>query len=123
MLSQTPACYLLVLMPDEVKMVGAMAVNANSKKNPSLKHLPFLSYPRFVVEHLLHGIMLEPLNKLRPTLSSDLSSELKNITAIIGGSKKYISEVEGKLEEELSNLILHEDLDQKTDEDNNEFKR
>ena len=39
-----------------------------------------------------------------------------------GGSKKYISEVEGKLEEELSNLIFREDLDQKTDEDNNEFE-
>jgi len=123
MLSQTPACYLLVLMPDEIKMVGAMAVSANGKKYPSLNNLPFVNYPRFVIEHLLHGIMLEPLNKLRPTLSSDLNSELKNITAIIGGSKKYISEVEGKLEEELSNLVLREDLDQKTDEDNNDFER
>ncbi|MFH0783738.1 MAG: hypothetical protein V2B20_17530 [Pseudomonadota bacterium] len=115
MLTHTPASYLLVLMPTEVKMIGAMAVSANAKKSPSLNNLPFLSYPRFVVEHLLHGIMLEPLKNLRPTLSVDLNSEIKNITAVIGGSEKYIDEVSKKLEQELSNIL---EMDDQRNDDN-----
>lgn len=109
MLTHTPASYLLVLMPSDVKMVGAMAVSANNKNSPSLNDLPFLGYSRFVVEHLLHGIMLEPLEKFRPTLSADINKEIKRITTIVGGDKKYIKDVEAQLTEKLSDLNLQQE--------------
>lgn len=109
MLTHTPASYLLVLMPDDVKMVGAMAVSANNIKSPSLNQLPFLGYSRFVVEHLLHGIMLEPLEKFRPTLSADINKEIKRITTFVGGDKEYIETVERQLIEKLSDLDLQQE--------------
>ena len=42
------------------------------------------------VEHLLHGIMLEPLEKFRPTLSADINKEINRITSCVGGDKDYI---------------------------------
>jgi hypothetical protein len=123
MLSHTPASYLLVLMPEEIKMVGAMAVSANRKKYPSLNDLPFVSYPRFVIEHLLHGLMLEPLEKFRPTLSADLNGEIKNLTTIIGGSNQYIKDVERTLEEKISDLISHDIEEQNKEEKDNKNER
>lgn len=116
MLTHTPASYLLVLMPAEVKMVGAMAVNANLKTSLCLNDLPFVNYPRFIIEHILHGIMLEPYANLRPTLSLDVSNEIKHISTFVGGSKKYIDEAEKIIKEEIRGLDWKIESDQVHDQ-------
>jgi hypothetical protein len=64
MLSHTAASYLLTLMPTEAKMVGAMAVHSCTRVDPPLNEVPYLNFARFAAEHLLQGIMLEPMNRL-----------------------------------------------------------
>jgi len=128
MLTHSPASYLLVLMPSEIKMVGAMAVSANLRKSPNLNNLPFVSYPRFVVEHMLHGIMLENYNKLRATLSSDLYGEIKNITIAAGGSKKRVEEAIASIKEDVLSMNWSDDfeadheIDQDDDDGDKEIK-
>ena len=55
MLNHSAAGSLLTLLPTEVKMVGAMAVHATTGVEPALNDIPFLGFPRFLVEHLLRN--------------------------------------------------------------------
>jgi hypothetical protein len=109
MLFHSPASYLLVLMPSEVKMVGAMAVDAIQVGDPSLHELPFVSYPRFITEHVLHGLMLEPLKSLRKTMTSDLQAEIKYVIAISGGTARTVEQAMLSLDKELRDLDLEFD--------------
>jgi hypothetical protein len=104
MLTHTPASYLLVLLPAEIKMVGAMAVSANLKKSPNLNNLPFVNYPRFVVEHMLHGIMLESYDKLRPALSADIYGEIKNVSIAVGGSKEMVNQAIAAIQQDVLSM-------------------
>jgi hypothetical protein len=84
MLSHTPASYLLALLPQEVNLVSAMAIVSVQGRDPSLLDVPFVSFPRFFVEHLLHGLMLEPLTNLKASVSPELAKEIRYlVTAVI----------------------------------------
>jgi hypothetical protein len=63
MLSHTAASHLLVLMRHTVVVAGAMAVRAASVLHPSLRRIPYVSFTMFVVEQLLRGLMLAPLEE------------------------------------------------------------
>lgn len=104
MLGHSAASYLLVLLPAEVKFVGAMAVGSVSGDSPRLRSLPSVGFPRFLIEYVLSGIMLEPLNKLRSTISSELASELAHVFAIIGGEDHQREAGWDKLKVELKEL-------------------
>ena len=84
MLSHTAASYLLTLMPNEAKMVGAMAVHSCTQKDPALNEVPFVSFARFAAEHLLQGIMLEPRDRLRNIVSPELRGEINIVLGILG---------------------------------------
>ena len=107
MLTHTAASYLLVLLPDNVKMVGAMAVASYiSHNDPHLADIPFVSFPRFIVEHLLQGIMIEPLDKSSEMLTPDLKKEILHIISITGGQGKRIKDANEKVTSYLRRLEL-----------------
>jgi hypothetical protein len=107
MLTHSAASYLLVLLEDEVKMVGAMAVGSYApKSDPSLTDIPFVSFPRFVVEHVLRGVMLEPLNRAKILLTPDLREEIKHVISIVGGVNQQIADAIMKADRQLRELEL-----------------
>jgi hypothetical protein len=71
-------------MPNEAKMVGAMAVHSCTQKDPALNEVPFVSFARFAAEHLLQGIMLEPRDRLRNIVSPELRGEINIVLGILG---------------------------------------
>lgn len=83
MLSHSAASYLLVLFPSEVNMVGAMAIEACKKKDPPLKMVPYIGFPRFFVEHILTGIMLEPLCRHDKISSDELRREIRHVITFV----------------------------------------
>jgi len=106
MLAHSPASYLLVLMPAEVKMVGAMAVTAIHSADPTLSNLPYVGFPRFMTEQVLHGLMLEPLAQLRETLSFDLLQEVSHVVQVTGGTDETIEDAMSTLNKQLGELDL-----------------
>jgi len=84
MLSHTPASYLLTLMPKQANMVGAMAVHSYTRGDPALNEVPYVSFARFAAEHLLRGIMLEPMDRLRNLASPELRAEINIVVGILG---------------------------------------
>jgi hypothetical protein len=110
MLSQTAASYVMVLMPTEVTMSGAMAVHSSRKKDPSLTEFPYVSFPRFAVEQLLNGLMLEPLTSHRRVLTPELKAEVEHILMIVGGSKHAAAEGRSVAERQLAELGLDIDI-------------
>ena len=104
MLLHTAACYLLVLMPREVKMAGAMAVQSCRKKDPALNRIPFVSFLRFAVEQLLHGLMLEPFSKAIDLFTGDLRDEIKHVLTVVGSAPDAMAEAQRITEAELSQL-------------------
>lgn len=106
MLSQTAASYIMVLMPTQVTMSGAMAVHASRRKDPSLTEFPYASFPRFAVEQLLNGLMLEPLASHRRVLTPDLKAEVDHILMIVGASNQAAAEARGVAERQLAELGL-----------------
>jgi len=85
MLRYSPASYLLALLPGQVNLVSAMAVASVQGGDPSLNEVPFVSFPRFFVEHLLHGLMLEHLSQLKATVAPEIAAEIRHVLTIIGG--------------------------------------
>jgi hypothetical protein len=83
MLSHTPASYLLALLPQEVNLVSAMAIVSVRGGDPSLRDVPFVSFPRFFVEHLLHGLMLEPLDKPKATVPPEVAREIRYVVTVV----------------------------------------
>lgn len=106
MLSHTAASYLLTLMPTEAKMVGAMAVHSCSRADPPLNEVPYVSFARFATEHLLQGIMLEPINRLRSLASPELRAEIKMVVGILGRREDQIAEALTSLQTEIQALDL-----------------
>jgi len=105
MLSHSSASFLLVLLPSQVKMVGAMAVHSSINPRPSLACLPFVTFPKFVRSQLLRGIMLEPLRNFQTSITPDLQIEIKNIITIfknttdtVNSSKESIAKVLGEFD-------------------------
>ena len=87
MLEHTAASYLLALLPDNVDMVGAMAVAGSRLANPKLRHLPYVAFHRCLVEHLLHGIMLAPWD-ITSQMAPQLKDNLKYAIIVSGSSGK-----------------------------------
>jgi hypothetical protein len=81
MLSHTAASHLLVLRPDKVSFVGATAV-VSSVSDLSLVGLPYIGFPSFFKEILLHSFMLAPLEDGLFEKYPDLSNEIRHILAI-----------------------------------------
>lgn len=106
MLSHTAASYLLTLMPDEAKMVGAMAVHSCTRGDPALKEVPYVSFARFAGEHLLQGIMLEPMHRLRDLLSPDLRAEINIVIGILGRERDQTSTALNSLQRDIQELGL-----------------
>lgn len=111
MLKHSAASYLLVLMRREAHMAGAMAVHSHKSSDPPLHAIPYVSFPRFAVEHLLHGIMLEPLNSAASLLSPDLREEIKHVVTIVGASADAMAEAQKVAEMELDRLGLSDAQD------------
>ena len=110
MLNYTAASYLLVLLPYEVKMVGAMAVKSYVNGiDPHLNDIPFVNFPRFIVEHLLQGVMLEPLDKALSLLTPELKAEISHIITIVGGDNRHIEEALMNVESYIKELDLDVD--------------
>ena len=106
MLSHTAASYLLALMPAETKMVGAMAIHSCMRNDPSLNEVPYVSFPRFAAEHLLQGIMLEPMHRLRDLLTPELRKEIKIVVGLLGRGPDQTAEALKLLEMEIQALGL-----------------
>lgn len=108
MLKYTAASYLLVLLPQEVKMAGAMAVNSyNTGNDPHLTDIPFVSFPRFIVEHILQGVMLEPMEKAMLDIQTQkFKEEISHILTIVGGNNKNIEEAITKVDYYMNRLDL-----------------
>lgn len=107
MLNHTAASYLLVLLPDEVKMAGAMAVKSYTTGiDPHLTDIPFVNFPRFIVEHILQGVMLEPLDKAMSLLTPELKAEISHVITIVGGSNQHIEDAIMKVDFYINELEL-----------------
>ncbi len=106
MLSHTAASYLLTLMPAEAKMVGAMAVHSCTRVDPPLNAVPYVSFARFASEHLLQGIMLEPMNRLRDLVSPELRAEIKIVVGMLGRGPDQTAEALKLLQMEIQALDL-----------------
>lgn len=106
MLQHSAASYLLVLMPHEVKMAGAMAVHSCKTIDPPLNRIPFVSFPRFTVEQLLRGLMLEPFSKALSLFTGDLGDELKFVLTIIGSASNAMQEAQTLVEDEMNQLRI-----------------
>jgi hypothetical protein len=104
MLSQTAASYIMVLMPEQVTMSGAMAVYSSKKNDPPLTEFPYASFPRYVVEQLLNGLMLEPLASHRRVLTPELKAEVKHILMIVGASDEAAAQARSLAERQLAEL-------------------
>jgi hypothetical protein len=104
MLRQTAASYVMVLMPTQVTMSGAMAVHSSKKKDPSLTQFPYASFPRYAVEQLLNGLMLEPLASHRRVLTPELKAEVQNILMIVGASNQAAAQARSVAESQLTEL-------------------
>lgn len=111
MLTHTAASYLLTLMPTEATMVGAMAVHSCTRNDPSLNDVPFISFPRFAAEHILHGIMLEPMHRLHDIIPPELSSEIKFVVGFIGQASNRIAEADSLIQMEIQELGLDIDIE------------
>lgn len=72
MLQHSSASQLIVLLPDCVHVVSALAVTSVRNSMAHLEDVPFMNFARFVVEQLLNGLMLAPL---KDTLYRSLSYE------------------------------------------------
>jgi len=103
MLCHSAASYLLILLPTLVKMIGAMAVHSTTSREPSLSDIPYIGFPRFLTDHLLHGIMLEPLSRARTTLTPALKAEIKHVISIVGSHEQQLegalATIRGDIEE------------------------
>lgn len=107
MLDHTAASYLLVLLPDEVKMVGAMAVKSYmASADPNLSDIPFVNFPRFIVEHILQGVMLEPTDKAASLLTPELKTEISHVMTIVGASDQHIEDAIIKVNSQINELEL-----------------
>jgi len=106
MLSHTAASYLLVLMRREVHMAGAMAVHSYTKKDPPLNAIPYVSFPRFAVEQLLHGLMMEPISNSARVLTPDLRAEIIHVVTVVGAGPDAMVEAQKVAELQLSQLGL-----------------
>jgi hypothetical protein len=107
MLDHTAASYLLVLLPTEVKMAGAMAVKSYvSGTDPHLTDIPFVNFPRFIVEHILQGVMMEPLDKAMELLTPELKKEISHVISIVGGNDQQIEEAMMKVDSYIRELEL-----------------
>ena len=104
MLSHTAASYLLVLMRREVHMAGAMAVHAYKKKDPPLRAIPYVSFPRYAVEQLLHGLMLEPISNGGRILTPELRKEIGHVVTIVGSTVDAMQEAQKLSDIEFSQL-------------------
>lgn len=111
MLTHTAASYLLTLMPAEAKMVGAMAVHSCTVKDPSLQEVPFISFARFAVEHLLQGVMLEPMSRAGSILSLELRSEIKHVVGVVGRGPDRTTQALKLLQLDLQELGLQVEND------------
>lgn len=106
MLSHTAASYLLVLMRREAHMAGAMAVHSHKKKDPPLNSIPYVSFPRFVDEQLLHGLMLEPMFNSSRILTPDLTKEIRHVLTIVGSRADAMLEAQKNVVIELEQMGL-----------------
>lgn len=111
MLSHTAASYLLTLMPTEAKMVGAMAVHSCTRTDPPLHKVPYVSFARFASDHLLQGIMLEPMHRLRDLLSPDLRAEIKIVVGMVGRASNQTADALKIMQLEIQALGLDVESD------------
>ena len=111
MLSHTAASYLLTLMPTDAKMSGAMAVHSCTRVDPPLNEIPYVSFARFAAEHLLQGIMLEPMNRLRDLVSPDLRAEIKIVVGVLGRGPDQTAEALKLMQMEIQALGLDVESD------------
>lgn len=106
MLSHCSASQVMVLMPETVVFTGAMAVAALKAGEPSLANLPYNSFPQFIGEQMLRGLMLAPFNDLKAIRSRDLLTEVKHILAITASEEGFLERAERRILREISELNL-----------------
>ena len=63
MLELTAASHLVVLLPDRAVWVGAMAGCAYQGADPMLTNIPYVGFPNFVMNQILSGLMVAPIEK------------------------------------------------------------
>ena len=86
-------------------MVGAMAVTSYvSGTDPHLTDIPYVNFPRFIVEQILQGVMMEPLEKASKMLTPELKKEISHVVSIVGGRDQHIKESRMKVESHIREL-------------------
>ncbi len=106
MLLHSSASQVMILMPKTVVFVGAMAASAVKIGDPSLQELPYNSFPQFIVEQMLRGLMLAPLHEIQAICSQDLRTEINHILVLVASEPEHLENVKDQVVLDIADLNL-----------------
>jgi len=92
-------------------MVGVMAVHSCTRRDPPLNELPYGSFAHFAAQHLLQGSMIDPMDRLRDQVSSELLAEINNVVAILSREVQRTVEAFKLLQMDIQALGLDDESD------------